>query len=164
MSWRERLFRLLLVAAFVVAIWFDAPPNDPVVRAAPAPTDPSLQASWERATAGGTALRLPLGGIRNVVDIEGGTYVPGQPHKLNLNLAGGNAVHRGYVVLSPDNGKGTILEDGHLRKLLLVRSPRHGGTQFRIKPTLKRGLVACDARGCLDVMKTLREFARATTP
>lgn len=109
------------------------------------------------------ALVCNAGKLRGFRDWEGGDYT-GNSKTLNVNISGGSRVHRGYVVLSPDNGKGTIMEDGHLRKLLLVRSPRHGGTQFRIEPTFKRGLVACDAKGCLDVMKMLRESGRATTP
>jgi hypothetical protein len=95
------------------------------------------------------------GTLRGFEDWECGHWT-GRPLDLNCNISGGSSRHRGYVVLSPDNGKGTILEDGHLNKLLLVRGKRHGGTQFRIQPTMKRGLVACDAQGCLDVMKALR--------
>jgi hypothetical protein len=102
--------------------------------------------------------------IRTLVhtqDIEGGRKVVLRDgtidrKKLNLNLSGGGAVNRGYVVVSPDTGKGLIVEDGHLRKLLLVRGRRYGGTEFRTRVRFERGLVVCDRRGCLDLMRALR--------
>lgn len=110
------------------------------------------------ANAGGTRIWCIGSELVGVVDIQGGQYVPGRPKRLNLNLGAGNHITRGYVVLSPDVGKGTILEDGHKRKLALFRSERHGGTQFRIKPTFKRGAVVCDRKGCVNVLDALREL------
>ena len=90
--------------------------------------------------------------IRHLEDVEGGTHL-----HPNLNISGGSNP-RGYVVLSPDTGKGSILEDGHKHKLLIVRGQQYGGTEFRIKPRFKRGLVLCNSRGrnCFDLYKTLQ--------
>lgn len=99
------------------------------------------------------------GTLRGWVNFEGGRYIKGRPKQLNINISGGSATHRGYVVLSPDNGKGTILEDGHLHKLALFRGPQHGGTQFRVKPTFKNGLIVCrSGKACIDLTTVLDEL------
>lgn len=100
------------------------------------------------------------GVLRGWSDFEGGNYVPGDPKKLNVNISAGSAVHRGYVVLTPDNGKGAILEDGHLHKLLIVRGNRYGGTEFRIRPRFKRSLIICDKRGkgCIDLYRVVKRL------
>ena len=82
-----------------------------------APCGPQL------ATAGGTAWTCPLGGIRNVVDIEGGTehYENGQldEAKLDLNISSGEAAgERSRVAINPDvGGPGTVIFDGRRNKI-----------------------------------------------
>lgn len=90
--------------------------------------------------------------LRHPEDVEGGT----RAHP-NLNLSGGSSP-RGYVVLSPDTGKGSILEGGHTDKLLLVRSKRYGGSEARTRFRFERGLTVCDNHGqrCIDVWRALR--------
>lgn len=128
----------------------------------PPPSDPSLRPEWTAATAGGWALRLPLGGIVNVVDLQCGTVARDpntgaiRKQKLNCNIGAGDHVHRGYVVLSPDVGKGTIMEGGHTDKLALIRSERYGGSEFRVRVRFEKGLTVCDRRGCVDLMRALR--------
>lgn len=83
-----------------------------------APCEPQL------ATAGGTALACPFGGLRHIVDIEGGTYAL-EPDgtldhgKLRLNISPGVAVDpttgrlvKEVVALSPAPGGGTVLFGG----------------------------------------------------
>jgi hypothetical protein len=150
---------LLLAAAYTATATGQLPiqPEPIVDTQNPPPADPSLLAEWTRATAGGWAIRMPNGGIYNIVDVQGGTYIPGRPKRLNFNISAGDHRHRGYVVITPDNGKGLIVEDGHLHKLLLVRSGRYGGTEFRTPVRFERGLTVCDSSGCVDVLKRLRE-------
>jgi hypothetical protein len=82
-----------------------------------APCGPQL------ATAGGTAWTCPLGGIRNIVDIEGGTvhYEGGQLDrgKLDLNISSGE--HQGVrsrVAINPDvGGPGTVIFDGRRNRI-----------------------------------------------
>jgi hypothetical protein len=111
-----------LVAAIACALLLLAAPAIAI--------DPSLECHPQAATAGGQAWTCPLGGIRNVVDIEGGTYVKGEPNKLNLNIgAGAGRVDRaanGHVVINPDIGRCTIIEQGVVApyKRIAVFCPR----------------------------------------
>lgn len=100
------------------------------------------------------------GTLRGFQDWEGGRYVPGHKNSLNVNISGGSAKHRGYVVFSPDNGKGSIFQDGHLNKLALFRGNRYGGTEFRIAPKFKRGLIVCNDAGenCVDLYAALKQL------
>lgn len=90
--------------------------------------------------------------LRHVEDVEGGTF-----EHPNLNISGGSNP-RGYVVITPDSGKGLIVENGRLRKLLLVRDGRYGGTEFRTPVRFENGLTVCKRprRDCVDVMRALR--------
>ena len=82
----------------------------------------SMPCEWRLATAGGTTLGCPLGGIQNVVDLEGGTavYENGvlDRGKLRLNISGGEAGGvREVVALSPDVGGGVRVYDGRKHQL-----------------------------------------------
>lgn len=90
--------------------------------------DPSLLCNFQLATAGGQALTCPQGGIRNIVDIEGGTevYENGRLDrgKLRLNISGGETVDRNTgqlvreaIALNPDVGGCTIVFDGREQPL-----------------------------------------------
>lgn len=105
------------------------------------------------------------GTLRGFQDWEGGRYVPGHANSLNVNISGGSSKHRGYVVLSPDNGKGTIMQDGRLHKLLLVRGNHDGGTEFRIRPRFLRSLVICDkaGEGCIDLYRVVKRLDVASS-
>ncbi len=132
--------------------------------------DPSLNCNFQLATAGGQALTCPQGGIRNVVDIEGGTavYENGvlDRGKLRLNLSGGETVDRTTgklvregIALNPDVGGCTLIYDG--RKTLTASFCPEGfgersGIQFHWRPTMLAGLNVCDHAGCLDVASELR--------
>lgn len=143
----------LFIFCLLVLVWQSKPVDDPVVHAQ-AQALPG-ECAWLHEPDGQIALACaPPSGrgwvIRHLEDVEGGTH-----EHPNLNLSGGSSP-RGYVVLSPDTGKGSIFEGGHKDKLVLVRSKRYGGTEFRIQPTFKRGLIACDSAGCINVMRALR--------
>src|SRR3954447_16087826 len=100
-----------VAALFVLA--FAAPANA---------LDPSLSCNFQLATAGGQALTCPQGGIRNIVDVEGGSevYENGRLDrgKLRLNLSGGETVDRTTgklvreaIALNPDVGGCTLIYD-----------------------------------------------------
>jgi hypothetical protein len=155
-----RAMRWMPVAA-LLALAFAAPANA---------LDPSLTCNFQLATAGGQALTCPQGGIRNVVDIEGGTavYENGalDRGKLRLNLSGGETVDhttgklvREGIALNPDVGGCTLIYDG--RKTLTASFCPQGfgeqsGIRFHWRPTMLSGLKVCDHRGCLDVATELR--------
>lgn len=129
----------------------------------PPPADPSLLAEWTKATAGGWAIRMPRGGIYNIVDVQCGEIVHNEDgtldkEKLNCNFGAGNRQHPGYVVLVADVGKGVIVDNGEPRpkKLLVVQNPRWGRSEFRTPVWFKKGLVACDRQGCIDVVRAIR--------
>jgi hypothetical protein len=152
-----------LTLAILIVVFFPWPTGaQDLTPLAPLPgTDPSLLCVLEQGTAHiggehGVAVRCPLGTLRGFTDVEGGTEVSGDPGKLQLNLSAGNRDHPGYVVVAPDVGKGLIVEDGRLRKLLLVRGARYGGSEFRARVRFRRGLTVCDRRGCVDVLRALR--------
>ena len=148
--------------AVVTALLFAAGLVNPALAQTPMRTVPP-GCGWIEHDRGWRHALVCNGGIlRGFQDFEGGYYVPGKPKRLNVNISGGSALHRGYVVLSADNGKGTIMEGGHLDKLLLVRSPRYGGSEARTNFKFKRGLVVCDNHGrdCLNVHRTLSRLAR----
>jgi hypothetical protein len=89
----------------------------------PAPAFGQLPCGPQLATAGGTAWTCPLGGIRNIVDIEGGSvaYENGQLDrpKLDLNISSGE--HEGVrsrVAINPDvGGPGTVIFDGRRNRI-----------------------------------------------
>jgi hypothetical protein len=112
---------LFLVAAVLA---FPAIANAQIVApGALAPCGPAL------ATAGGTALVCPFGGIRGLVDAEFGTVHYGPDGrldrgKLRANISGGEATDRNtgqlvreVVALAPDVGLGTRLYDGRRNQL-----------------------------------------------
>lgn len=115
---------------------------------------PAPDCFFDRATAGGGALVCPNGGILNVVDIQGGSDVPGRPGMLNLNIGAGNSAKRGNVVINPDVGNCLIVKDGRRHTIASMCPQRAGGARFH------RGLTVCDRRGCVDVLKQLREGKR----
>lgn len=88
-----------------------------------APAQAQMPCESQQATAGGTAWTCPLGGIRNVVDIEGGTehYENGvlDRAKLDLNISSGEANGvRSRVAINPDvGGPGTVIFDGRKNKI-----------------------------------------------
>jgi hypothetical protein len=147
--------------AVLFALAFAAPANA---------LDSSLTCNFQLATAGGQALTCPLGGIRNIVDVEGGTavYENGalDRGKLRLNLSGGETVDRTTgklvregIALNPDVGGCTLIYDG--RKTLTASFCPQGfgeqsGIQFHWRPTMLAGLNVCDHAGCLDVATELR--------
>lgn len=94
-----------------------------VVLLFPASAHAQIPCESQLATAGGTAWTCPLGGIRNVVDIEGGTehYENGQldKAKLDLNISSGEAAGvRSRVAINPDvGGPGTVIFDGRKNKI-----------------------------------------------
>lgn len=143
--------RRLLVAAALLA-----PLVSPAAALAPDPILPGCTVEPGQANAGGTRFDCKGSEWLGAVDYQCGVYVPGDRQKLNCNIGAGNHITRGYVVLSPDVGKGTLLEDGHKHKLLLVRARRYGGTEFRTRVRLERGAVVCDRRGCVDLLRELR--------
>ncbi len=145
--------RVVLIA-LAALLWPLMAPDGAI---APVPLLPGCTVEPGMANAGGTRFSCPGSEWVGPVDLQGGQYVPGNARRLNLNIGAGNHEQRGYVVLSPDVGRGTILEDGHLHRLLLVRARRYGGTEFRTMVRFERGLVVCDRRGCLDVARRLRE-------
>lgn len=144
-----------VLIALAALLW---PLMAPSATEAPAQTGllPGCTVEPGMANAGGTRFTCPGSEWVGAVDQQGGRYVPGEPNRLNLNIGAGNHITRGYVVLSPDVGKGTLLEDGSKHKLLLVRARRYGGTEFRTRVRFERGLTVCDRRGCVDVLKRLR--------
>jgi hypothetical protein len=112
---------LFLLAAVLA---FPAIANAQIVApGALAPCGPAL------ATAGGTALVCPFGGIRGLVDAEFGTVHYGPDGrldrgKLRANISGGEATDRNtgqlvreVVALAPDVGLGTRLYDGRRNQL-----------------------------------------------
>jgi hypothetical protein len=145
----------------LLALAFAAPANA---------LDSSLTCNFQLATAGGQALTCPLGGIRNIVDVEGGTavYENGalDRGKLRLNLSGGETVDRTTgklvreaIALNPDVGGCTLIYDG--RKTLTASFCPQGfgkqsGIRFHWRPTMLAGLNVCDHAGCLDVATELR--------
>jgi hypothetical protein len=140
--------------------------------------DPSLSCNFQLATAGGQALTCPQGGIRNIVDVEGGTevYENGRLDrgKLRLNLSGGETVDRTTgklvreaIALNPDVGGCTLIYDG--RKTLTASFCPQGfgeqsGIRFHWRPTMLAGLNVCDHRGCLDVATELRRRSPKSPP
>lgn len=140
---------VLVALALALAMLANAQATDPII--------PGCTVEPGKANAGGTRFMCLGSEWVGGVDWQGGTYVPGDKKKLNTNIGAGDHITRGYVVLSPDVGKGTLLEDGHLHKLALIRAPRYGGTEFRTRVRFERGLVACDRRGCVDLLRALRE-------
>ena len=89
-----------------------------------------LACDFQLATAGGQALTCPLGGVRNIVDLEGGTesYHPDgtlDRPKLDLNISSGEAVDdrtgelvRSRLALNPDvGGPGTVIFDGRKNRI-----------------------------------------------
>lgn len=103
----------------LLVIFFAAPAEAQLIGpGASAPCAPQL------GTAGGTAWTCPLGDIRNVVNIEGGTlaYEPDgrlDHGKLRLNISPGVAVDRNtgrlvkeVIALSPAPGGGTVMFAG----------------------------------------------------
>jgi hypothetical protein len=153
--------------AVLFALAFAAPANA---------LDSSLTCNFQLATAGGQALTCPLGGIRNIVDVEGGTavYENGalDRGKLRLNLSGGETVDRTTgklvreaIALNPDVGGCTLIYDG--RKTLTASFCPQGfgersGIQFHWRPTMLAGLNVCDHAGCLDVASELRRRPAAS--
>lgn len=144
------LRRLFLLAAVLWPLMAPQSANAPVDVLPGCTVEPGM------ANGGGTRFTCPGSEWLGGTDFQGGRYVPGDPNKLNVNFAAGDSNHRGWVVVNPDVGKGTILEDGHLHKLAIFRAGRYGGTEFRTGVRFKAGLVVCDSRGCLNVAKALR--------
>lgn len=112
---------------------------------------PTVPCEAQLATAGGTAWTCPLGAIRNIVDVEGGTVFYGpngllDRGKLRLNLSGGETVDqntgelvREAIALNPDVGGCTLIYDG--RKTLLASFCPQGfgersGIHFYVEPII----------------------------
>lgn len=150
--------------SLIAPAWAQLEPNlTPLVPYQLPDTDPSLHCVLEPGTSQvngerGVAIKCPIGTLRGFTDNEMGTDDPRRPTLINGNISAGNRQHPGYVVITPDVGKGLIVGNGepHPKKLMLVRNPKWGHSEFRTPVWFKRGLVACDRRGCVDVMKALR--------
>jgi hypothetical protein len=130
---------LIVAVAILAALAFPATAASQITP----PCGPTL------ATAGGTAWTCPLGGIRNIVDIEGGSVhyengVLDQP-KLDLNISSGE--HRGVrsrVAINPDvGGPGTVIFDGRRNR---IASFYPEGIELFAPVTFHAGTVVQDQR------------------
>jgi hypothetical protein len=132
--------RALLLSGLIALTWsVSAEAQTPIAPCAP-----------ELATAGGTAWTCPFGGIRGIVDVEGGTHTYEQDGrldrgKLRLNLSGGEAVDRNSgqlvreaIALNPDLGGCTRIYDGRRRQLMSVcpLGFPDGGIRFYVPPAV----------------------------
>lgn len=109
------------VALMLAVIFFGSPAPAQAQLVGPGAIAPC---EAQLASAGGTALTCPFGGLRGVVDIEGGTHAyeadGSLDHgKLRLNISPGVAVDRNtgnvvkeVVALSPAPGGGTVMFAG----------------------------------------------------
>jgi hypothetical protein len=136
---RLALFLLAAVLAFPAVAGAQV-----IAPGALAPCGPAL------ATAGGTAWVCPFGGVRGIVDVEGGTHAyesDGQLDrgKLRLNLSGGEAVDRNTgqrvreaVALNPDVGGCTRVYDGRRFQIasFCPDSFQDGGIRFFRRPVV----------------------------
>lgn len=119
---------------------------------------PGCHVEPHAANAGGTRINCQGSEWLGSVDNQGGKYVPGDPKKLNSNFSAGNRQNPGYVVLVADVGKGVLVDDGESKpkKLMVLRHRKYGPSGFRIRMRFEKGLIACDRRGCVNVVKALR--------
>jgi hypothetical protein len=140
----------------------------------PAPAAAQLQAPGSvapcaaaLATAGGTAWTCPFGGIRGIVDVEGGT-VATEPDgrldrgKLRLNMSGGEARDpvtgdwvREAIALNPDLGGCTRVYDGRRAQLasFCPTSFPDGGVRFYTEPLI-----------CTDICRAVATVQPAPPP
>lgn len=61
---------------------------------------------------GGDWLNIPLGDVGGIRNIQCGA-VTGRSEDLNCDIAGGDANHRGHVIINYDLGRCVAIYDGH---------------------------------------------------
>ena len=109
----------------------------------------------------GDLMHMPAGTIQGVHVIQGGSLECDDPDleaasgcdprrkSFALDIGAGSATDRGWLALQYDVGRGVRIFDGY----------RHRRVQVdRAGIRLRGRLVACDASGCVDVLKRLREL------
>lgn len=98
----------------------------------------------------GANVFLPAGAILNLRDIQGGTWVPGLPSLLNLDIGAGNPENPGILNLGADVSRMVRVQNGQHRTVLSTRS--YGVAVL--------GRLRVCSRGCVDVMRLERRVAR----
>jgi hypothetical protein len=89
---------------------------------------------------GGDSLVGNHGELRGWRDVQLGHYHPAVPSQVNGDIGAGSAAHPGVLNIGADVSKAVRIQASGVTVLRFYRG--------RIK--------ACDARGCLDLMRTLR--------
>lgn len=85
------------------------------------------------AAGGGDWLNIPLGDVGGIRNIQCGK-VTGRPEDLNCDIAGGDATHRGNVIINWDLGKCVAVFNGHkLPEAVICAGKR---PWFRAKPRI----------------------------
>ena len=80
---------------------------------------------------GGDWLNIPLGDVGGIRNVQCGK-VTGNPADLNCDIAGGNATHRGNVIVNYDLGRCAAVFNGYKQPLMVVCKGRR--PWFRYKP------------------------------
>ena len=109
----------------------------------------------------GDLVHMPAGTIQGVHVIQGGSLECDDPDleassgcdprrkSFALDIGAGSATDRGWLALQYDVGRGVRIFDGYRHRRIQVD---RAGIRFRGR------VVMCDASGCVDVLKRLREL------